>query len=738
MDGHRLWHHSFSLGRTALFASTHVRQDGAADTWWHAGGVGGVDLLLPGDLLAGYCYAHLLNRYVPVRWAPFVHAAVLAVAFLALPIGLPESAANPPPGGEYLWLIGVLASGVGLPFFAISATAPLLQAWFTRSASARAADPYFLYGASNVGSLLALVSYPFLIEPMIGLSSQLSVWVVGFATLAFLIAVCAVQIGRDNQAPAESGAVAGPDNSITWRQRLHWIACAFIPSGLLVAFTSFVTTDVASAPFLWVMPLALFLGTFVVVFRDKEIIPQAALIDRLPLIAAALVLITSCSSAFPLPIAFGVGLLAFLATALACHRELYLSRPSGHHLTEFYLWMSFGGALGGVFSAIIAPQMFTTIFEFPLLAVAGLLVSPLIIGDTDWLGSWWRAALFGVAAVIVIALLNAAAGAGLITGSSALRLLVLTGLLGAMFALRDEPRLQLGVVVFMLLAAPFVPEGNNVRHATRSFFGSLRVMETEGGAVRFFLHGTTSHGAERRRDASGSPVRSPVPAQYYHATGPLARGLDVARAATGRAPGDFRAAIVGLGIGAMACHKRPGETWRFYEIDPAVVELARDGSQFTFLSTCEPAADIVVGDARLTLAKEQPHFFDYLLLDAFSSDAVPTHLLTAEAIAMYLDKLTDRGVLAMHVSNRHLDLVSVVLAAVQEMPGVQAVVVRDPAYATAGDYDKSPSEAVLISRGDLSAVGGWPGAVPAAPTQVATWTDDYSNILAALWRHYVR
>ena len=539
-------------------------------------------------LLAGYCYAHLLNRYVPLRWAPFVHAAVLAVAFLALPIGLPESAANPPPGGEYLWLIGVLASSVGLPFFAISATAPLLQAWFTRTASERAADPYFLYGASNVGSLLALVSYPFLIEPMIGLSSQSSVWVVGFATLAFLIAACAVQIGRDSQAAAEPGAADGLERLHHVAPAVHWIACAFIPSGLLVAFTSFVTTDVASAPFLWVMPLALFLGTFIVVFRDREIIPQAALIDRLPLIAAAVVLITSCSSAFPLPIAFGVGLLAFLATALACHRELYLSRPSGRHLTEFYLWMSFGGALGGVFSAIIAPQMFTTIFEFPLLAVAGLLVSPLIIGDNDWLGSWRRAALFGVAAVIVIALLNGAAGAGLITGSSTLRLLVLTGLLGAMFALRDEPRLQLGVVVFMLLAAPFVPEGNNVRHATRSFFGSLRVMETAGGAVRFFLHGTTNHGAQRMRDASGVPVGSPVPAQYYHATGPLARGLDVARAATGRAAGDFRAAIVGLGIGAMACHKRPGETWRFYEIDPAVVELARDSSQFTSSRPASP------------------------------------------------------------------------------------------------------------------------------------------------------
>ena len=244
-----------------------------------------------------------------------VHAAVLAVAFLALPIGLPQSAANPPPGGEYLWPIGLLASGVGLPFFAISATAPPLQAWFTRSASARAADRYFLYGASNVGSLLALVSDPFLIEPMIGLSSQSSVWVVGFATLAFLIAVCAIQIGRDNQAPAEPGAVAGLENSITWRQRLHWIACAFIPSGLLVAFTSFVTTDVASAPSCGLCRWRCFSEPLLSSFATRKLFPgrahRPAAAHRRGGGSDHVVLL-----AFPLPIAFGVGLLEFLAPPL--------------------------------------------------------------------------------------------------------------------------------------------------------------------------------------------------------------------------------------------------------------------------------------------------------------------------------------------------------------------------------------------------------------------------------------
>jgi hypothetical protein len=690
-------------------------------------------------LLAGYCYAYLLNRFVPIYWAPAVHGLVLVLAVVVLPVGLPASASEPPPGGEYLWLIGVLASGVGLPFFAVSATAPLLQAWFTHTGNPHSADPYFLYGASNVGSLLALVSYPIVIEPLVGLSAQSQIWAFVFIALALMIAACAVQMVRNSSAllPMKTAdAASGPVASVAWRSRVHWIACALIPSGLLVAFTSYTTTDIASAPFLWVMPLAVFLATFIIVFRDGEVIPHAVLLDRLPLLAAGLVLITSCSSAFPLPIAFGVSFVAFLAVALVCHRELYLTRPSAQHLTEFYLWMSFGGALGGLFSAILAPHLFTTIFEFPLLAVASLLLSPLVINARLERRDWTSATKMTAAGIGILLLVNAVVWAGWIEGSYTLRLVVLAGLLAVMFSLQKNPRMQLAVLVFMLLAAPFVPEGNAVRYGTRSFFGSLRVMEAEGGAVRFFLHGTTNHGAQRVRDGEGMPIARPVPAQYYHPRGPLAKSVAAARQASGKAPGDFRAGIVGLGIGAVACYARPNEMWRFYEIDPAVVALARDKSQFTYLASCLPDADVVIGDARLTLAKEPSKSFDFLLMDAFSSDAVPTHLLTVEAIRMYLDKLSDRGVLVMHVSNRHLDLISVVLAAAQQIPGVHAVVAIDRSLPQG--YDRSPSHAVLITKSASGAISAWPDALPATTTAVKAWTDDYSDVISALWRRYVR
>jgi hypothetical protein len=690
-------------------------------------------------LLAGYCYAHLLNRFVPLHLAPILHALVLIAAVSALPVAVPAAAAAPPPGSEYLWLIEVLALGAGLPFFAVSATAPLLQAWFSHTRSPHSADPYFLYAASNAGSLFGLLSYPFLAEPLLGLSDQSGIWSAAFLALTSMIALCGLQLLRDSTAEAAddlSLAEKADAASIGWRQRLRWIGCSLVPSGLLIALTSFITTDVASAPFLWVLPLAVYLATFIAVFRDRELISQAALLDRLPLVVAALVLVTSCSSAFPLPIAFGVGFLAFTVIALALHRELYLSRPPASHLTEFYLWISVGGALGGIFAALVAPQIFTTIFELPLLAVLCLLASPLVLHDRAWSKALPRALIYAAAALAVVILANLAVANGLIAGSSTLRLAVLCSLLVPLFLLQNAPRLQAGVLVFMLLAAPFLPEECSVRYGTRSFYGSLRVMEAEGGAVRAFRHGTTMHGAQRLRRADGSPIDPPVPGQYYHPEGPLARSVEAARHASGKPAGDFRAGIVGLGIGAMACYARPNETWRFYEIDPAVIALARNPDQFTYLARCQPNADIVAGDARLTVGKETPGSFDYLLLDAFSSDAVPTHLLTVQALRMYLDKLGPRGLLVLHVSNRHLDLVPVVIAAAQKIPGAHAFVAWDDTPPV--EYDKAPSVAVMITKGSPSVLASWRNAAPAPPTSVRAWTDDYADVLSALWRRYAR
>lgn len=276
-----------------------------------------------------------------------------------------------------------------------------------------------------------------------------------------------------------------------------------------------------------------------------------------------------------------------------------------------------------------------------------------------------------------------------------------------------------------------LPEGAGASHAVRSFFGVHRVVVSADGNMKLLMHGTTVHGAERKVGADGKPVERPVPATYYHPAGPMAKSVELARTNANPTP---RIGIVGLGAGSMACHAKPAETWRFYEIDQAVTDLARDPKHFSFITKCRPDADIVIGDARLTLGYEAAGSFDHLIIDAFSSDAIPAHLLTAEALRLYFDKLTPQGVLAIHVTNRHLDLKPAVIATAASIPGVNTVIVSDiPANP---GFDAAPSEVILMSRDAeaLAPVLGWPGAQPAGRPEVAAWTDDYADVLSALVR----
>ena len=688
-------------------------------------------------LLAGYCYAHLLNRYLGARTGRAVHIAVLAVAAVALPVALPEFAHEPPSGNTYLWLITVLASGVGLPFFAVSANSPLLQAWFSRSGHPHAADPYFLYAASNIGSLLALLSYPVIIEPALGVNAQGSVWAGGFAVLCAAIVVSGLSVMNraappDQQSEMPSALEAAL--ATTWKTRATWIALSFIPSALLVAFTTFLTTDIASAPFLWVLPLSFFLLTFVLVFREVPLINHEALVERQPLAAALAIFGTASVSGSNWYIGLGGGLAAFMLTSLICHRELYLRRPPASNLTEFYLWMSFGGVLGGMFSALLAPQLFTSIFEFPLIVALGLLVRPAVIaawsGDRPDLKN--AALMIGVGIAILFAIDQSIAH-GLTGGHFKLRIGVIAVLIAVMILFRNRVMLEMSAFVLMLAAAAILPEGGGSSKTMRSFFGVHRVVETPDGTFRLLMHGTTTHGALRLLSDDHTPQSTIVPATYYYPQSPMARAVELARKHR-EGDGAFRAGVVGLGAGAMACSSRAGEAWRFYEIDQAVVDIARDPTQFGFLSQCQPKADIVVGDARLTLAREAPQSFDYLLIDAFSSDAIPTHLMTTEAFSLYLDMLRPNGLLALHISNKHLDLAPIIAAAFEKLPGYRAVLVSDlPANP---GYDTAPSRVILVSRNasTLSEALNWSGAEPLMPSGVAAWTDDYSNILAALMR----
>ncbi|MEQ1652741.1 MAG: class I SAM-dependent methyltransferase, partial [Hyphomicrobium sp.] len=589
-------------------------------------------------LLGGYCYAHLLNRYAEPRLAPLIHLIVLAVAYLAMPIGLPAGLSEPPADGAYVWLIGVLAAGVGLPFFAVSANAPLLQAWFSRTGNPHASDPYFLYGASNLGSLLALLSYPILIEPILGLGQQANVWSLGFLMLAMAIAgsgLIMVALTGDAAASADNRTPVQDDVAAPLLlQRARWVLFSAIPSGLLVAFTTHLSTDIAAAPFLWVVPLALFLLTFVLVFRETPLISHTLMVRLQPLLIA-LTILTLTSTMIDWWQSSLAAFSSFLVTTLVAHRALYEDRPAVRYLTAFYLWMSLGGVLGGMFAAIIAPQIFNSTYEFPLLLTLGMLCRP---GIFDAASTLERRTIAKAAVVIAGLLLTGMIIQHVHSDQQAWLFgtyAIVSGLL-ALIVLKSSAKLQMSIVAGLAGVVMVLPSNLNRGDPTRSFFGVIRVIDTDEGQVRRFLHGTTSHGAQRLTDANGKPILPPQPATYYHPASPMALAVGVARDASGKPASQFRAGVVGLGIGSMACHAKAEEAWRFYEIDAAVLAVAADPKRFNFLSSCRPNADVVLGDARLTVAKEQPASFDYLQIDAFSSDSVPTHLLTAEAVTLYL------------------------------------------------------------------------------------------------------
>jgi hypothetical protein len=539
-------------------------------------------------LLAGYTYAYVLNRFLSDRAAIVVHLALLAVTCLTLPFGLPATYAAPPSGDAYMWLMGLLLVGVGLPFFAIAGNAPLLQAWFSRTGHPHARDPYFLYSASNIGSLMALLAYPVLLEPMLGLGAQGQLWAAGFWTLGLLIAVCALMLwmnGANLPRRRASDDVARPSaNAITWQQRSVWIVLSFIPSGLIVGVTTYISTDVASAPFLWVIPLALFLLTFVLVFREHLAFNYTWLCELLPVGVLGMVLTQGMlvSSVF--------ALLAFFGSSLVCHRELYNRRPSSTHLTEFYLWMSFGGVLGGVFAALIAPQLFTSVFEFSLLALLALLCRPGIILERAVPLDMRRMAQIIAAGVAVIGSYKLATGMGWVVADRRHLLVIMALCCAGLLIIRHWPEQRIAMVLTMIAAAVLNPAYLATLHVERSFFGTHRVMSSENGTLRTLLHGTTIHGAQRLVDGAGQPLQRPVPATYYHADGPMARGVDVARAASNGQSPDLQVGIVGLGAGSMACYGAARDTWRFFEIDPAVARIARDPKLFNFLSACQPYA----------------------------------------------------------------------------------------------------------------------------------------------------
>ncbi len=685
-------------------------------------------------LLGGYAYAHFLRKYVAPRTAVQLHVTLMALGWLALPVSIP--AAEVPAGGATagIWLIGLMARDIGYPFFFLSATAPLLQSWFARTTHPSAFSPYFLYSASNIGSIGALILYPFIVEPLLGLHSQSLLWSIGYGILTIAIALCGLLM-LSNFKPLVISWDITPSLSVPMNQRLWWVFMAFVPSALLVAWTNHITTDIASAPFLWLPPLILFLLTFVLVFRDQPLISiRAARYMQL----ASLPIAFAVQMALPLNLAIWAilaGAISFFATAIICHRQLYETRPDAGKLTEFYMMMSLGGVLGGLFVSLIAPLIFSSVAEYPILLLLGVAAQRDLFMDPK-IRVQLRSPLLLIA--IFVGLLGFAtflisAGQKLYISTLAIELAFLGA---AAFLFIRAGRYGFMVIAVLIMSFTKLLSPLQERVAYRSYFGVLSVAEGVQVNYRGLIHGTTMHGAERLDELTAGFKDRPHALTYYSPEGGMARTLLAKQrelSALGRS-GIYR--VVGLGTGSLSCYSKPGEDWAYYEIDRDVIKVAQDPNQFNFLSNCAPQMKMIEGDARITLAHAAPQKADYFLVDAFSSDSIPIHLMTTEALKLYLSQLNEDGVFVIHVTNRYLDLAPVVAANLQAVDPTMSSRVIDFVPATP-NLNASHSIVIVVSKNAklLASLDQEGGTQPLeTSTGVESWSDDFSNLPAAILR----
>ena len=688
-------------------------------------------------LLAGYGYAHLLIRQCGQRSQIVLHLGVLAVAALALPVGVAHGwrpdAGTPPT----LWLLGLLGASIGAPFFAVSATAPLLQRWFSHTGHPHAHDPYFLYGASNLGSILALLAFPFVLEPLLSGRAQALAWTLGFAVLAIGIAGCGGLVWRRTVGVMAASETGTRPN---WPQRLSWIVYAALPSSLLLGVTTHLSTDIAPAPLLWVVPLSLYLLTFVIAFARRPPIPHWFVVRIMPL--ALMILVALFWWRRPIGLFLPLHLAAFFVIALMCHGELVRRRPGVEALTEFYLCLSLGGVIGGAFTALGAPLLFDSVFEYPLslaLAAAVLpstgrrtkkafVISFHSIGYHDYLS---RGDIILALAILTV-LIGGQAGATALgwLPSRFVIYCICAAFCLIVFALKNRPLGFALCIGAIFVGGSYASRSSATLWEGRSFFGVYRVTEYAYPPTRRLIHGTTVHGGQVT--AANGDIG---PTSYYTVSSPVAEVLSVIQA---RGAGQ-RVGLAGLGVGALAHYWRPEDDWRYFEIDPLVVWIAVESGYFELMPRGAEAIPVVLGDARLTLAEEPDGRFDLLIIDAFSSDAIPMHLLTREAVALYIDKLAEDGLLAMHISNRFLDLEPVVARIVEQFGyAAQAAFRKKDEIDPDTDPTGSSSHWVLITRHQATLDGLVLGEVwqpLATPAEGRMWSDDFSNLLEVIrWK----
>jgi hypothetical protein len=674
-------------------------------------------------VLAGYAGAHAISSRR--RGALVVsYIVLLLAAFAVLPMAMPAGGA--PVGHSPIpWLLATLVRAIGLPFVVLSMTASVLQRVFADTTHHSARDPYFLYVASNAGSLAGLLAYPLIVEPALGLRAQSLAWTGGYAVFGLLAIAAAVLARPATRTSKPKPSTTAIDAGVSAGRRVRWILLALVPSSLMLSVSTYLSTDIASVPLLWILPLLVYLLTFALAFSSAGPRLHRLVNRRLPLFVVAMAVFMALQIAGAAWFFVPFHLLLLAGVGLLCHGALAADRPPPSHLTEFYFLIAFGGMLGGLFNTLLAPLLFTRILEYPIaLSVACAFrrqpdgrPAPRV-GRDDVL---MAAAVVG-STVLLLAAVQRVGWDGNVA-------MYLPAFL--CFAQSSRP-MRFALSVAGLMLAPVLTPGTSrdidarLLHAERTFFGVYRVTADPANRYHTLFHGTTLHGME-----ATDPARQGQPLTYYSHTGPFGQ----AYARLPQAYGGAEIAAVGLGVGSLASYAHPGQRWTFYEIDPAVERIAR-GDAFSYLRRCGDRCRIVIGDARLSLARATDRF-DVIVLDAFNSDAIPIHLMTAEAMALYVDRLTAHGVIAFHISNRYLRL-GPVLARIAAEEKLSALEQLDGVGVGSRDDGKRSSHWMLIARNaeDLAPLESdrrWK--MPEFERSTPVWRDDFSNILSVMsWR----
>lgn len=696
------------------------RLGGAPAVWISA------QLVYQALLLGGYAYAHYLTRFAP-RTQSMVHIGLFVFALLWIPVGL--IASEPPANASVvLYVPWLLAASIGPLFLAVAAQAPLMQRWFHFHAPS--SDPYPLYAASNIGSFAGLIAYPLLVEPALGNNWQSWLWSGIYIALLLLVAACAFTIYRDRgDAGDKADAAANTDEAPpSLSRKLRWILLAAVPSGLMLATTTHITTDLMAIPLLWALPLGLYLLSFSIAFAEKR-----GLADLLVYLSPFLILLLGgmalfSASEYPL-LVLGASLMLLFLVAVALHSLMYRDRPSPRYLTQFYLLMSVGGVIGGIFCALLAPVLFNWVYEYPILIVAAAVLVPQhsLLPSFGSVQTRQRIAAVQIAfaVAILVGSLYYLYHYGTPHRDQIAYIIVPLLLLGVWFV-GNRWAMLLALLTIMLLADGWdKAQLRTEAYRTRSYFGIYNVYPDHSDNLQKLVNGTTLHGVQHL-----DPAKASEPTSYYGRESGVGIVLDHAPQFAPNA----RVGIVGLGAGTLACYKRPGQQWHFYEIDPVMAEIAKDPAHFSFLSRCAPDAPVHIGDARLTLDKQAAGSLDVLVIDAFSSDSIPMHLLTREAFAVYRRVLGPDGVLVVHISNRYFDLEPVIDA--ESRNGGWSTAARWD-YPDSADGALTSSTWIAMARTPhllVDATGYMSEGVPQwsevrkHPT-FPGWTDDYGSVL---------